>query len=258
MDVLKEYHVRHNVMSITKGAIGLVYSHHGVDTSLPLWPAWEGCKLTLEDCLNHHAGMHDDDGKFNFDYDSFRKSVKSNATNYSEKLLSTRKGKPGEFGYSNLGWQLLAYRFEEITGLKPSTILASIIGTEGWTWETDAAGHCLGPHGLEMTVNAAKRLGVAAQNYFKTDNFLLTTPPGFWNYNTHPALGRRYVYHGWFCYKEPVFILYAVGFMLQYVVVVQNDIKVQLRGATQSDFDDPPSEEHQMFFNSIVDKAISV
>ena len=49
----------HNVMSITKGALGLVYSYYNVDTSQPLWPAWDGCKLTLEHCLNHQAGMHD-------------------------------------------------------------------------------------------------------------------------------------------------------------------------------------------------------
>jgi hypothetical protein len=243
-------------MSITKGAIGLCYLHHGVDTSQPLWPAWGGCKLTLEHCLNHHAGMHDDDGKHTFDYDEFREAVKSNATDYSEKLLRRRKGTPGEFGYSNLGWQLLAYRFEEITGFLPSTALASIIGTEGWTWETDKSGHCLGPHGLEMTKNAAIRLGTAAEKYFKPQDFVLTTPLWFWNFNTNEALGRRYVYHGWFSYKtiagNPVFLLYAAGFMLQYIVVTKNDVQVQLRGSKQSDFDNEPSQQHSDFFDRIV------
>ena len=212
--------------------------------------------MTLEHCLNHQAGMHDDDGEFKFDYESFREAVKRNATEYAEKLLSRRKGTPGTFGYSNLGWQLLAFRFEEITGMSPAVVLTRIIGSVGWTWETDASGHCLGPHGLEMTVNAAVRLGSAARMYYPEEVFKISTPSWFWRFNNDPALGRRYVYHGWFCHKSPVFIMYALGFMLQYIVVTKNDVHVQLRGSKQSDFEQEPSQQHLEFFEKIAKKEI--
>lgn len=181
--------------------------------------------------------------------------MKSDATSYAEEQLNPPNKKT--FGYSNLAWQLLAFRFEEITGVLPSTILENIIGTEGWSWETDAVGHCLGPHGLNMTVQAAKRLGSVAKSYFEPSDFVLTTPSWFWNFNNHPVLGRRYVYHGWFCHKAPIFILYSVGFMLQYIVVLPDDIRVQLRGSKQADFDKAPSEKHAAFFGSVVEQAIS-
>ena len=222
--------VFHDVMSITKAALGLVYASEKIDTAQRLCPAWEASGLTLEDALHHRAGMHDDDGRHGaqFDYWKFRERVKGDATTYAREILSRRVGKKGEFGYSNLAWQLLAGRFLEVAGITPEEALEKLIGHDGWTWETDGIGTHLGPHGLEMTPDAARRLGEAAKQQFTPQDFQVQTPDWFWSRENIPQ--TRFVHNGWFAYKEPRFVMYAAGFMLQYVVVTPMAVLVQLRG----------------------------
>ena len=248
--------ILHDVMSITKAALGLAYAHSGADTSQPLWPAWVDSELTIADVLLHRAGMHDDDGPNVFDYWTFRKAVKHDATAYAETLLRNRKGQRGEFGYSNLAWQLLARRFEEITGRAPNAVLEEIIGAGGWVWEKDKAGCCLGPHGLRMTTEAAARLGNAAQVIFRETDFQTPTPEWFWP-NENAGSGPRTVHNGWFAYKLPVFMMYASGFKAQYVAVCRGETHVQLRGDTQEKFDNEPSEQEYEFLSRVVHGSIA-
>ena len=206
-------------MSITKAALGLVYASEQIDTSQLFWPPWESSTLTLNDVLHHRAGMHDDDERYGkkFDYWGFRDHVKSDATLYAEEILAKNPGTPGEFGYSNLAWQLLSKRFGDIAGITPAQALEKLIGTQGWSWETDQKGTHLGPHGLKMTKDAAKRLGDAALTLFTEKDFQITTPKWFWKNDNIPQ--DRFVHNGWFSYKTPRFVMYAAGFLLQYVVV---------------------------------------
>ena len=249
----------YDVQSITKAALGLVYAKEGVDTSAPLWPAWKDSDLTLQDALDHHAGMHDDDGPFTFDYNAFRGAVGKDATAYAEKHLRQRQRCKGEFGYSNLAWQLLAYRFGEVAGKTPDKALADLIGRGGWMWEPDAKGTCLGPHGLSMTKAAAKRLGAAAREQFKEADFVQETPISFWSFANIEAV--RYVHNGWFAYKKPYFTMYATGFLAQYIVVRGEEVHLQLRakepiceGNPYFDFDKVTDEENA-FLKSLVQSS---
>jgi hypothetical protein len=238
-------------MSITKAALGLVYAYSGVEDSHLLWPAWLDSDLTIEDVLLHRAGMHDDDGPHKFNYQAFRSAVKRDATAYAENLLRARKGRRGDFGYSNLAWQLVAKRFEEITGNAPDVVLRQIIGSGGWAWEKDNAGACLGPHGLKLTTEAAGRLGNSAQAMFKSADFQTPTPDWFWA-SEIAGNGPRYVHKGWFAYKSPIFLMYAHGFRDQYVAVCEGRAYVQLRGDTQEKFDNEASEAETHFLHRVL------
>lgn len=237
----------HNVMSITKGAIGLLYAHAGVDVTQPLWPRWKDTSLTLEDALHHRAGMHDDDGPHKFDYDAFRQAVKRSATSYAARILVERKSTGPRFGYSNLAWQLLAFRFEEITGTRLNSALEKLIGPFGWKWETDGAGTCLGPYGLEMSGAAARRLGDVAMWLLKEEDFTTKCPAWFW---PHQGIGKRFIHNGWFAVKEPRFVMYAVGFRDQYLVVSALRTRVQLRGDAQAKFDHESTPDEAAFLRN--------
>lgn len=266
----------HDVMSITKAALGLVYTHEGVDTTLPLWPGWKDSDLRLEDALHHRAGMHDEGGKF--DYWGFRRALRGDVTQYAVAKLERVKGSRGEFGYSNLAWQLLAFRFEEVTGISPTVALERLLGNTGWTWEKDETGTCLGPHGLLMTPQAARKLGEAAMWYYTAGDFKVLTPRWFWKDESLPE--NRYVHNGWFAYKSPSlegfatnffryarngslltqetsFVMYASGFLNQYIVVAGQKVYVQLRGARRQQFDRQSiTAREDRFLQGVIDHSI--
>lgn len=241
-------------MSITKAVIGLLYRVYKVDDTAPFLThvqgqaAGNGTQIRM--ALNHRAGMHDgDDGVF--DYNGFRYAVdrKMDMFEYAKSHLASNP-KPGEFGYSNLAWQILARRFHDLTGMHCDAALEKMIGHGGWTWECDAAGCPLGPHGIDVDPAAAVRIGELAHKTFDVSDFTILTAPDFWPYEELPS--PRYVCNGWLAVKSPVFLMYAMGFQSQYIVVINGEVIIQLRGNDQKFFDEAAPDAERLLVKRLL------
>jgi len=245
----------HNVLSITKAVIGLLYRVNQVDETAPFLAHAGGGGVRLKMVLDHRGGMHDDDS---FDYSAFRAAYESKMDmfEYARSHLASSPT-PGKFGYSNLAWQILTRRFHDLTGMHCDAALEKMIGAGGWTWECDATGCPLGPHGIEMDTLVATKIARLANATFTPDDFVSVTEADFWPFEELPA--PRYVCNGWFAVKSPVFLMYAAGFQSQYIAVTDHEFVIQLRGQSDADFDleKPPPDAERLLIKSILqDKAL--
>lgn len=244
----------HNVLSITKAVIGLLYRVYKVDESEPfLTDAGPGVRIKM--VLDHQGGMHDDDS---FQYDSFRQAYErgEDMFEYAKQNLASQP-RPGEFGYSNLAWQILARRFHDLTGVHCNAALEKMIGAGGWTWECDATGCPLGPHGIEMDTLVACKIARLADTTLQQSDFVSATDADFWPFEELPS--PRYVCNGWFAVKSPVFLMYAAGFQSQYIVVTDSEYTIQLRGQSDADFDlerPPPDNERLLIKRLLQERAL--
>ena len=198
----------HDCMSVTKGAIGLAYVIEGVDLDTPLPHASQ----TIREALCHRGGISDDDGVF--DYTGFRqRALEGSALGFSiDALDALGDGDPQSFGYCNVKWQLLTEHFRRLTGKNCSDVVR--IGQ----WETDAAGTCLGPHGLYLSHDDAVALGKLAHKHIKP-------PPNY--------AGECWM--GWWTKPDGSFV--ASGYNYQWIhVYPSGDVHVKLNGLAE-DFD---------------------
>jgi hypothetical protein len=138
-----------DTMSVTKSAIGLMYAIHEpvpLATTLLDHPAR---RVSYGDALNMMSGLHTE-----FDYFKFRDIVKGDGdvTAYAlGELMEHSTQAPQTFEYNDMMYQLLASRFPDLR----ARFAEFMGGEDGWSWETDGAGTCLGPHGLSMTPECA-------------------------------------------------------------------------------------------------------
>lgn len=201
-----------NVMSITKGAIGLCYHTACIPRDLPL-PGLE--VVTVGEALQNMTGFPDTA----WDFDAFREVVDDPSGDllaFAQQALETVERDPGTFHYNNLVWQILASSFEDLAGRSLPSTLSALIGSSGWVWDV-TQGQPTGPSGIWMTRAAAKRLGEA----------VALPPPQPIPRGTfgHIADFDGYV-NGWFAHGDS---LVAVGWRVQFIVVKPDEkVRVQL------------------------------
>ena len=210
-----------DTMSITKSAIGLMYSIHEpvpLATTLLDHPKR---RVTYGDALDMMSGLHTE-----FKYFDFRDIVKGDGdvTAYAlGELMEHSTQAPQTFEYNDLMYQLLASRFP---GLR-ARFAEFMGGEDGWSWETDGAGACLGPHGLSMTPECALAYAERTRAHF--------TSTGFWDTEHGVACAwklkpmwndaiERY-WHGWWLSQKAAC---AIGFRVHVVAVAPERVDVQL------------------------------
>ena len=229
----------HDVQSITKGVIGLLYCLENIDTNIQFLDNYDA---TLYMALNYNIGMDDDK---DFDYDEFRKVYmdgKGDVMNYvfdtmNKKSLHPEKNK---FGYSNLVWQILSYKLQKITNKTCDQLLEKYIGKEGWYWEKDCNDICLGMHGLYMDLNSAKKIAqlVFNQPIFFDLSLGTVVPEKHW-YNKDFNY-KRSAFYGWFRTNEINPSVWTHGYMVQYILcnLKSKSISIQLCGNNKDCFNE--------------------
>ena len=114
-------------MSITKGAVGLVYlvANNGIKLDITHLSLLEETKpITITQALCHYTGVEND---ASFDYDEFMKLVeKKDVSKYAEnKFRKDYKEKYilPIFKYNNIVWRILVNRFYQITNVHVKDII---------------------------------------------------------------------------------------------------------------------------------------
>lgn len=228
-----------NVMSITKAAIGLCYHHARVprDTELPGLGG-----ATVGQALQNTTGYPDTA----WDFDAFRAVVddpEGDLLAFAVDRLSTvERGEPGKFEYNNLMWQVLASSFEKLAGTTLPVALFLLIGKSGWYWDV-TSDQPTGPSGLSMTRGAATRLGHAALAVGLPRPEPI--PRGVFGHLRADFDG--YV-NGWFTRGDA---LIAVGWRVQFIVAIENDVFVQL---VDDDFEGERTDAEWGFVRRVLDQ----
>lgn len=221
----------HDVQSITKGVIGLLYCLENIDTTIPLL---DGYDATLYMALNFNVGMDDDK---DFDYKEFRNAYKNGKGDVIEYVFNKMNQKSiypekNKFGYSNLVWQILSYKLQKITNKTCDQLLEKYIGKEGWYWEKDCNDICLGMHGLYMDFSSAKKIAKLVFNQPIFFEFSVGTivPKEHW-YNKDFNYIRS-AFYGWFRTNELNPSIWTHGYMVQYIIcnLKTKNISIQLYG----------------------------
>jgi hypothetical protein len=203
--------------SLTKGAIGLCYARAGIADEEKL--AVIGDKvIRVGDALRHTSGISGDV----FDYDGFVGA--KDATRFA---LDALRGAPGVegFSYNDYMYQILATRFVNLSGGKTlPEVFASIVGPD-FHWRVDGMGVPLGPNGLELSPETARKMGEAARRLLQGRRRATLPKEGAW-WLGHNARLRRYV-QGWWETEDGTLI--AIGFRRYYIIVpVEGPVRVQL------------------------------
>lgn len=243
---------KYNTMSITKGAVGLMFlatkATH-INFSHPILP---GVDITLQEALCHQTGLENDES---FDY--FGYMGRSNTENmylYSKKyfLEDYKKNfKNTHYKYNNIVWRILVQRYEALTNNRISVAIQKISGLEEAGFDHDSDGYMHGLNGMKLSCPMAKNYGAWAKDILLQHRHSLLDYPainGQWpgdeytigkNKNVHP-------FFGWFIVasknrpREPV-LAFSVGYMSQFICVTlkaNDEIQpgVQLRDPYYEDF----------------------
>ena len=224
----------YNCMSITKGVIGFLYGHHGLDTSLELLPG-----VTVEDALCHRTGCSDDG---TFDYTGYRAAAaEGRAKTFARLQLHTLQ--PGTFAYNNSVWHLLSAHFQEQVGMSCATALQRIIGMTDWLWEhtADRSRTSLGPHGLYLSEPALQRLLPYLQTWLASVPYKLGTPVpvDHWSHLGADVCRGRTAYYGWW-FRGPS-LAWGHGYYAQFMVfhLPQGAIHCSLQRGDDAYIEDP-------------------
>ena len=166
-----------------------------------------------------------------------------------ESLMHYEDKYPWE--YNNLMYQVLACAQHDLVDYfarlmgeanKPSEVYQEgglyYRKGDGWKWEHTKNGHPLGPHGLELSEQAAIRLGrVMRFLFFGKSRRRIThvkIPPGMWQ-----GIGKdefKSYSYGCFASSHTVF---AVGYVAQVIAVGPGGVRIQLY---DEDWDDKKGE----------------
>lgn len=229
----------YDVMSITKAAIGLCYfKKYGVNSKVPI-PGFED--TTFFQALNHTSKY----SEACWYYNQFRDAVDSNQNllEYCKKTLqscgTTKPKQPDNtylWEYNDLMYQVLACSMKDlvetfarimgdrfISDLRKDSDGTYYVEGDGWRWEHTKSGTPLGPHGLEMSEEAAKKLGGMMTHTFKADFPRVEIPPGAWL-----GIGKdefKFYCYGWFFSRHTAF---AVGYVVQVIAVSPDQVRIQL------------------------------
>ena len=211
-----------DTMSITKSAIGLMYSIHEpvpLATTLLDHPKR---RVTYGDALDMMSGLHTE-----FKYFDFRDIVAKkdgDVTAYAlSELMEHSTDAPQQFEYNDLMYQLLASRFPDLR----ARFAEFMGGEDGWSWETDGAGACLGPHGLSMTPECALAYAERVRVHFTSIGFWDTEHgvPCVWKLKPMWDDAIERYWHGWWLSQKAA---YAIGFRVHVIAVAPERVDVQL------------------------------
>lgn len=267
---------KYHVMSITKGAIGLMYHiHKGKFPRTETIPIGEK-ECSVGDLLNMASG-HSDKG---WNYDEYRQQVEvsSNLGEYARKALAGVEITQA-WRYNNLVYQLLASKMPDVAerfgafmgdGAGPlkseqeqwknsSGVLETHTtwfrhGTS-WKWEHTASGEPLGPHGLWLTPSCAKLLGQKAAKHLQMGKAERVDigDQGWGNVKTPSKL--KFYWNGWWFSER---CAYAIGHVCQLIAVTPYDVRVQIY---EEDWDNPLDKNQNdpkwFFIDQVEEQAAS-
>ena len=243
-----------HTMSITKAAIGLMYHIHE-DRYRRNTLLFNG--ITIGMALNMRTGYTDDQWK----YDDFRKQVEmdSDLSKYSHsKLIISPKS--CKWQYNNLIYQILACNMMDVADkfgdymgdpageLKKEGDLYFKHG-KSWKWEHTKSGHPLGPHGLWMTKDFAKKFGQKSKDHVLRMSRAERTdiPRSAWGGIGAGKL-KRY-WSGWFFTDKNA---YAIGWVAQVIALTPNSVKTQIYEENwDDDVSNHPDDLKWQFINCV-------
>ena len=243
--------VLYDTMSITKGAVGLIFLSTPSTHDILLEPLLPTVDLTIEDALCHYTGVENDDS---FDYDTFMNACEvENTYDYAKQIFLREydnKFKGKQYKYNNIVWRVLVGVFEEISGIQLKNEIRKIPGLQHCDFKSDKSGYMNGMNGLQLDCEMARSYGLWARvQLLKNKEDLLERPaiePTNWVtkvpgdlYNVHP-------FYGWFITtlktnpQKPI-AAFSVGFYNQFICVSLNTkdppvIGVQLKDPYYEDF----------------------
>lgn len=238
----------HELMSITKGAVGLAFAASGRDWShevfcVPGASSADPDCITVLDALNHATGIEDD---ANFDWKTFYLEYAKKdpqLVNYCKHIFFGKKApittekyaNKKKFAYNNVAWRILVEHFTHGTGGQTIPEAVGVTGP-GVLWDTDLTGACLGARGMKLSPGklgeyahwasgvlrgrwgapgALDALPAAACPVPKTHWIQLAAGD--------PADTRVYAWHGWF-FTVPktaprAAVAFSPGYRAQYVCI---------------------------------------
>jgi CubicO group peptidase (beta-lactamase class C family) len=217
--------------SLTKSAIALCYAHEKIDESLVL-VVIAGTEVTVGDALRHTSGFGND----TWDWVAFMAA--ENVYEVSVAALTAARRVEG-FEYNDSMYQVLAARFEELAKKRIDDVLREIVGTSLFVWERDASGTPLGPNGLHMSCETARRMGQAARLLTRGKRRAVV-PDDYWVLSHHPDI-KTYVNGWWETSKGD---LLGIGYRHYYIVVTETGVFVQL---FNDDYVSEPTPEQKNF-----------
>ena len=262
--------IKYELMSITKAAIGLCYMESGVSFELPLVPDSEtvlyplSSRVSIGQALHHQTGVINDQGSSpeeEFDYEEYRKRIQGSGKDgalqyclqhFERRLSEVNPEVKPVFAYNNVVWHVLAWRYqtilnESITDAFDRLMQSAGVSRSSWSWEQDAEGFALGPHGLSMTNSGAIAMGRYMQRVLvrKPDlrNEAVKASDDFWDFLELP--GPLHVYAGWWFCKD---VMFAHGYNHQFIVLTVEGVYSQLRGP---EYWQDPSGEEQVFLSQL-------
>ena len=287
---------RYELMSITKGAVGLAFAESGLawDTealALPgsmkkfrLAPGMPDDCISVQDALNHATGVEDD---MSFDWHTFYMDyVKRDphVLNYCKRVFwdgvvgagnppKTVKGYAARktFKYNNVVWRILVEHFEAAVG--PLTHHVGVEG-QGVEWDTDATSTPLGLRGLRLSLES---LGEYAQwargiltKHWAGKNAELAdrasiVPSTHWAHTTAGDADavKVYCWNGWFLVtprKNPQqsLVAFSPGYRAQYVCVDVSPGIMSPATQVQDNPDDEPTDMEAVFVRAYIDAAFGM
>jgi hypothetical protein len=211
-------------MSITKGAVGLVYLT-SCDVHERLFPQ---SSVTIEQALCHHTGLENDS---NFLYDDYMAQSKTQnmyqyaATIFLNQYKSTFS--TPHFAYNNIVFRILVQRFEALTTERLATVIRRIPGLAKAEFDTDVDGYMHGLNGMKLSCAMATAYGSWARDVLSTRSDLQKYPPidpGHWSAKFAGNEMHVYPFFGWFIavpHASPTvpMLAYSIGYDAQFVCV---------------------------------------
>jgi hypothetical protein len=246
-------------MSITKAAIGLLYHIHEEEYTRygSIVDNNTGTLCSVGQALNMMSGYSNN----MWDYDEYRIHVKSGANLFSYSVRALQKAdRTDRMEYNNLMYQILASnmpdvadRFGELIG-EPSKPLRKDPKTGRyfkrgirWKWEHTANGEPLGPHGLWMTQEMAKKFGIIASVHISmSKGERIQVPRSIWSESwNHEGMLKQY-WNGWWISDKYAF---AIGRRAQIIAITPDGIRVQL---FKDDFENDLDPDKYKFIDNLL------
>lgn len=231
----------HELMSITKAAVGLVYLNKNVPLSTPLT-----AQVSVEDALCHKTGSEDD-----LDYVKLLKIKAVQSTlHYATQQFGTPT--PGSFAYNNIAFNLLAHKFKALFG-RPLRAFVPVDGP-GVVWDTDTSGVELGLRGLCLDKENLADFAEWAKSCIlrHTSKFVVPTVPvphTHWIRKFFPDNATVWPAYGWWVVKtQSSLSAIAVGYGAQFVCVSLSDKKRAATWQARRNLDTVPPSTKEMEF----------
>jgi hypothetical protein len=222
-----------NTMSITKGAVGLVFLvteksrlHEGILPEID---------ITVQQALCHQTGIENDATFSKYMYDDYMERAKTENM-YAYAVSAFKKAyktsfKKTHYEYNNIVWRILVQRYEAMSGRKISATIPLIPGLTNAKFDTDAAGYMHGLNGMKLSCAMAKSYAVWAKGVIvRHHDSLLTYPRIETHCSLHFAGDKMNVhpFFGWFIVARKTLptapiLAYSVGYDAQFICVALAD-----------------------------------